>query len=124
MSVQFDYKNQAWVENGVYVRCGHPESMECGCFGRAHAGELVNHQQDSDCDVDVYGECVLCGVLHGEPCPVCGGKGFHQYECVAISPSLTVQIKTRLFNCHAEVQAIKPRRAQAGISRGSRPVKA
>lgn len=49
MSVQFDYKNQAWVENGVYVRCGHPESMECGCFGRAHAGELVNHQQDSEC---------------------------------------------------------------------------
>ena len=52
MSVQFDYKNQAWVENGVYVRCGHPESMECGCFGRAHAGELVNHQQDSDCDIE------------------------------------------------------------------------
>ena len=78
MSVQFDYKNQAWVENGVYVRCGHPELMECGCFGRIHAGEPVNHQQDSDCDVDVYGECVLCGVLHGDPCAFCGGKGFHQ----------------------------------------------
>jgi len=61
MSVQFDYKNQAWVENGVYVRCGHPESMECGCFGRAHAGEPVNHQQDSDCDIAQANEALPAG---------------------------------------------------------------
>jgi hypothetical protein len=35
----FDYTNQAWVEAGKYVRCGHPESMNCGCYGRVHAGE-------------------------------------------------------------------------------------
>jgi hypothetical protein len=37
--VWYDYTNQAWVTNGVYKRCGHPESMNCGCYGRAHRGE-------------------------------------------------------------------------------------
>jgi len=35
----FDYTRQAWVVDGLYVRCGHPETMRCGCFGRQHAGE-------------------------------------------------------------------------------------
>lgn len=35
----FDYQNQAWVVDGRYVSCGHPEVMKCGCFGRIHAGE-------------------------------------------------------------------------------------
>ena len=78
---QYDYTHQAWVENGVYIRCGHPESMDCGCYGRAHAGEPVNHQQDSDCDVDAYGDCILCGVHHGDPCVECHGKGFHTADC-------------------------------------------
>lgn len=37
----YDYDHQAWVKDGLYVRCGHPESMDCGCFGREHAGESV-----------------------------------------------------------------------------------
>jgi len=35
----YDYKNQAWVENGKYIRCGHPENMNCDCYGREHEGE-------------------------------------------------------------------------------------
>lgn len=35
----FDYENQAWVVDGRYVCCGHPANMNCGCFGRIHAGE-------------------------------------------------------------------------------------
>ena len=35
----YDYQNQAWVVNGVYQRCGHPDSMNCQCFGRSHEGE-------------------------------------------------------------------------------------
>lgn len=36
----FDYDRQAWVVNGCYVRCGHPEGMEtCICYGRLHEGE-------------------------------------------------------------------------------------
>ena len=34
----YDYENQAWVIDGVYQRCGHPESMNCGCFGRKYVG--------------------------------------------------------------------------------------
>lgn len=38
----YDYDNQAWTINGRYVRCGHPESMDCGCYGRLHAGEKAS----------------------------------------------------------------------------------
>lgn len=37
----YDYINQTWVSDGVYQRCGHPESMDCACYGRLHAGEEV-----------------------------------------------------------------------------------
>jgi hypothetical protein len=39
--VAYDYAHQAWIEDGRYVRCGHPESMNCQCYGRLHAGEAV-----------------------------------------------------------------------------------
>jgi len=42
----FDYKHQAWTRNGLYVACGHPEAMECGCYGRLHAGEPVAADAD------------------------------------------------------------------------------
>lgn len=35
----FDYEKQAWVEDGKYVRCGHPKDMKCNCYGRIHEGE-------------------------------------------------------------------------------------
>jgi hypothetical protein len=38
----YDYDNQAWYQNGVYVRCGHPESMGCNCYGKINAGIEVS----------------------------------------------------------------------------------
>lgn len=35
----YDYENQAWVVNGLYEPCGHPEGMDCQCYGKLHAGE-------------------------------------------------------------------------------------
>jgi len=35
----YDYKNQTWIVGGKYRDCGHPEDMDCGCFGRKHKGE-------------------------------------------------------------------------------------
>ena len=45
----YDYTNQAWILDGVYVRCGHPEVGErlpdgqqwtgCQCYGLIHEGE-------------------------------------------------------------------------------------
>jgi len=37
----YDYTNQAWYQNGVYVPCGHPDMMACDCYGKVHAGEKV-----------------------------------------------------------------------------------
>lgn len=39
IGLHFDYINQAWTQDGKYIRCGHPENMKCGCFGRVHEGE-------------------------------------------------------------------------------------
>ena len=37
----FDYANQAWIEEGKYLACAHPESMHCQCYGKLHAGETI-----------------------------------------------------------------------------------
>jgi hypothetical protein len=34
----FDYTNQAWVQNGRYVPCGHLDEHGCNCFGKLNAG--------------------------------------------------------------------------------------
>ena len=36
---RYDYDNQAWIVDGKYVRCAHPESMPCRCYGKLHEGE-------------------------------------------------------------------------------------
>jgi hypothetical protein len=39
---RYDYTNQAWIDaDGRYLNCGHPDGMPCGCYGRAHAGEVA-----------------------------------------------------------------------------------
>lgn len=43
------------------------------------------HTKDEDCTVDPEtGCCSVCGVLHGDPCPCCGGSGFHKDGCSEI----------------------------------------
>jgi len=42
----YDYDNQAWVIGGRYVRCGHPERMQCKCYGRLHEGEKTKVSQE------------------------------------------------------------------------------
>jgi len=42
----YDYEHQAWVLNGRYVDCGHPETMDCGCYGRKHKAELVKQENN------------------------------------------------------------------------------
>jgi len=39
------------------------------------------HTADWQCDIDDDGLCRDCGVLHGAPCPSCGGTGFHLDSC-------------------------------------------
>ena len=42
----YDYTNQAWTFNGLYVRCGHPESMNCKCFGKLHENEPIKENAE------------------------------------------------------------------------------
>ena len=37
--IWYDYKNQAWVVDGRYQRCGHLKS--CSCYGLVHEGEIA-----------------------------------------------------------------------------------
>jgi hypothetical protein len=35
----YDYENQCWIVDGIIQSCEHPESMNCQCYGKLHAGE-------------------------------------------------------------------------------------
>lgn len=39
------------------------------------------HWEDEQCDLDSEDVCRVCGVWHGDPCPSCGGRGFHRPGC-------------------------------------------
>lgn len=39
------------------------------------------HTKDEDCTLDENDTCIICGVAHGDPCPECGGRGFHRENC-------------------------------------------
>ena len=41
----FDYDAQCWIVDGIVQRCGHPENMNCGCYGRLHEGDHETIQQ-------------------------------------------------------------------------------
>lgn len=38
----YDYQRQAWVKDGRYLRCGHPPTMDCRCYGLRHEGEMIS----------------------------------------------------------------------------------
>lgn len=55
----YDYDHQAWVVNGKYVRCGHPEAMDCGCYGRVHVGEP--QPEPNEHNMASLPVCAVCG---------------------------------------------------------------
>ena len=40
-----------------------------------------SHSKDSDCTLDETDCCTVCGSYHADPCPGCGGRGFHVDGC-------------------------------------------
>ena len=44
-------------------------------------GATMEHSKDTDCTLDATDCCTGCGIYHGDPCPTCGGCGFHAPEC-------------------------------------------
>ena len=41
----------------------------------------ADHDKDADCSLDDLDVCTGCGVWHGDPCPDCGGRGYHAEDC-------------------------------------------
>ncbi len=62
------------------AREDYPEALSL--IDEALFGSGQNHSKDSDCTVDPKTECCTrCGVHHGEACPACAGRGFHNPGC-------------------------------------------
>lgn len=58
----YDYDNQAWVKDGKYVACGHPEAMNCKCYGKIHEGqETVCSHTNSSYGIPSGMKCSDCG---------------------------------------------------------------
>lgn len=55
-SLNYDYDNQAWVKDGKYLSCCHPESMQCKCFGKLHKGET----RDMIESIFIQLTCLVC----------------------------------------------------------------
>ena len=45
---------------------------------------VADHNNDSDCTLGADDCCVVCGAHHGEPCHLCGMRGFHRNGCSEI----------------------------------------
>ena len=113
----FDYVKQAWVIDGKYIRCGHPESMSCGCYGRIHEGEVATDLVDPRFSDPAYAKCersvsraerriqraacalgiVFVSLGHSIPCvkpasPVYVSLGQSQYQ-VPVSVPAVVNVK-------------------------------
>jgi hypothetical protein len=60
---RFDYDRQAWIVDGRYQRCGHPDTMACDCYGRLHAGELAPKPEpvhSATCATLTHGDVCKC----------------------------------------------------------------
>lgn len=61
------------------------ETIEtCGDDWHGRTDPDKQHARDEDCDVDPETDTcrvLACQVYHGDPCSVCGGRGFHHDGC-------------------------------------------
>jgi hypothetical protein len=67
-TIQYDYNNQAFIIDGVYQDCGHPQAGEltmlgevwdgCNCYGRKHAGELYDPEDLTPAQMKAMAEWV------------------------------------------------------------------
>lgn len=41
--IEFNYDLQVWIVDGIIQRCGHPESMDCGCVALTFCGRTAEY---------------------------------------------------------------------------------
>ncbi len=99
--------------------------------------ESVNaHETDADCapylppdDGTEVLECPVCRVWHGDPCPVCGGRGYHNEGCAEIEPPIPAGFhasadgSTRCDRCalHPDTCTCRPEHPIWQVLAGDRP---
>ena len=67
-----------------------------------------DHRKDSDCRLGADGTCIDCGVSHGEPCPDCGGRGFHRPQAEPASLKADFgRVYARLDDIDRKLEALK-----------------
>lgn len=71
----FDYINQAWVKDGRYVDCGHPQV--CNCYGHLHMGEEPPRGDRSGMPLAQNGHHADCDAAE-EP--------YHNFQCSELCP--------------------------------------
>jgi hypothetical protein len=69
----------------TYPEAEYTVDYECTACGKSVlAPAVAEHTKDANCVATlVDGTCSACGVLHGDPCPDCGGRGYHGKNCVS-----------------------------------------
>jgi hypothetical protein len=60
----FDYDSQCWIVDGHVQRCGHPEMMNCQCYGRIHEGEPATAEQKKQWDDRLSALRTTCHVTY------------------------------------------------------------
>ena len=47
----------------------------------------TDHTTDTDCaaTIGIDDTCHVCHVYHGDPCPDCGGRGYHAADCPSLA---------------------------------------
>ena len=72
---EYDYEHQAWLVDGKYIKCGHPDEMNCTCYGKLHEGEgYPYHECCSHCGEskpEEVKERYSFGVYAGRLCVSC-----------------------------------------------------
>lgn len=77
----YDYINQAWVQDGKYVVCGHVEAgLLCACYGREHEGEPSRVYSDR-----AGGQFEKGQNGHHPDCDA-PEEAYHNFQCSALCP--------------------------------------
>ena len=80
----YDYLNQAWTVDGRYVACGHPVSMDCHCYGKAHAGEPAPIENLPTVVIDQWRAIVDAMNARGLKATLEGGGAACPFICIAL----------------------------------------
>jgi hypothetical protein len=71
-------------DDAARLHCDHDGGL-CRADIGLRCDQGAPHESDDQCAVDPSTHCCrVCGVMHGDPCPICGGRGFHLDGCAEI----------------------------------------